>query len=95
MLARLAPALATTFLLLANFGANFVAAAHAEDENTMRVLPRFVRIHTLEGHTKIVRCVGFKPGTHTLVSGGSDRSVRVWDADKGALLAASVLPRSG
>lgn len=58
-------------------------------------LPRLAKARMLEGHTSIVRCVAFKPGTHRLVSGGSDRAVRRWDVDKGVLLGEHLLPRGG
>lgn len=36
---------------------------------------------TLYGHEDHVTAVGFSPDARTLVSGGSDRSVRVWDVE--------------
>lgn len=67
----------------------------AEDAETPKRLPRYERKHTLEGHEGIVRSVVFRPGTHTLVSGGADRSVRIWNGDTGRALGEHVLPRSG
>ena len=57
--------------------------------------PPYARLHVLEGHEGIVRSVAFQPGTHTFVSGGADRSIRVWHAGSGALQAVHQLPRSG
>ncbi|WP_327025195.1 hypothetical protein [Micromonospora sp. NBC_01739] len=62
---------------------------------------------TLTGHTNAVRAVAVLPrpdGRHHIVSGGDDRSVRVWDPDSGeqlteltghtyAVRAVAVLPR--
>lgn len=43
------------------------------------------RLNTLKGHTDYVTAVAFVPGGETLVTGsaGRDRSIRVWDVDKG------------
>lgn len=46
---------------------------------------------TLYGHEDHVTAVGFAPDGRTLVSGGSDRSVRVWDVE--AALAGPAPPR--
>ena len=72
------------------------ATVRADDAAKPTTKPApYERLHVLEGHTSIVRSVAFQPGTRRLVSGGSDRSLRVWDAEKGALLAELQLPRSG
>ncbi len=44
------------------------------------------RLLTLAGHTAAVSSVAFSPNTRTIVTGGVDRSVRVWDAGSGQLL---------
>ena len=43
---------------------------------------RHVR-QTLEGHTDVVQWLAFAPGGKTLASGGSDRTVRLWDVQTG------------
>jgi WD40 repeat protein len=34
-------------------------------------------------NVKGIRAIGFLPGTHKIVTGGDDRTVRLWDLDKG------------
>jgi WD40 repeat protein len=41
--------------------------------------------HTLRGHTNIVQSIAFSPDGSRLASGGSDRSIRLWDTDTGDL----------
>jgi WD40 repeat protein len=41
----------------------------------------------LRGHTEEVTCVAFSPDNKTLVSGGKDRTVRLWNSGDGKLLA--------
>lgn len=55
----------------------------------------FELVASLEGHSGLVRCVAFAPDGKTLVTGGSDRTVRVWDAATGKARAKHQLPRSG
>lgn len=52
-------------------------------------------LHRFEGHEGIVRSVAFRPGSTLFVSGGSDRTVRVWDAETGKSVARQELPRGG
>lgn len=84
----MARALALIALLLTT------ATAAADDAKTTP-RPHYVVTHELKGHTKLVRCVAFRPGTHLLASGGSDRSIRFWDADKGKPVGEHILPRGG
>ena len=37
----------------------------------------------MEGHTNVVTSVGFSPDGKFIVSGSSDNTVRVWDANNG------------
>ncbi|HZV00839.1 MAG TPA: WD40 repeat domain-containing protein [Planctomycetota bacterium] len=41
----------------------------------------------LTGHTDTVRCLAYSADGKTLVSGGSDKTIRVWDAAEGTLKA--------
>jgi WD40 repeat protein len=59
------------------------------------VVPKFELAATLEGHTRLVRCVAFQPSSHVVVSGGSDRALRRWNGDTGKLLAENLLPEGG
>ena len=38
-------------------------------------------MHTVEGHTDIVTCVNFTADGRFIVSGSTDRTVRVWEMD--------------
>ncbi|MCE9534160.1 MAG: WD40 repeat domain-containing protein [Planctomycetes bacterium] len=40
-------------------------------------------VHTLKGHTAAVNSVSIREDSKALVSGSDDRSIRVWDLDKG------------
>ena len=44
------------------------------------------RLLTLPGHTGAVTSVAFSPGGQTLVSGSTDKSIRLWNAGSGQLL---------
>jgi WD40 repeat protein len=39
-------------------------------------------IFTFEGHAKDIRTVAFLPGRRYIVSGGDDKTVKIWDVDK-------------
>lgn len=49
------------------------------------------------GHTSFVQCGSFVPGPGTpkLVTGGGDGTVRLWNAEEGALLCTLEIPASG
>ena len=49
----------------------------------------------LEGHTSLVRSAAFSPDGKTLVTGGADRSIRLWDPATGKSRALHRLPPSG
>jgi WD40 repeat protein len=55
----------------------------------------FALAATLRGHTSLVRCAAFAPDGATLATGGSDRSLRLWDPATGKARAVIELPRSG
>lgn len=38
----------------------------------------------LPGHTEVVYTLAWKPNTHELATGSLDKSLRIWDADRGA-----------
>ena len=44
------------------------------------------RLLTLGGHSGAVTAVAFAPGGRTLISGSSDRSLKIWDASSGQIL---------
>jgi WD40 repeat protein len=44
------------------------------------------RKHTLKGHTSRVNSVAFRPDGKTLVSCGDDKTIRIWDVEKGTEL---------
>ena len=45
------------------------------------------RLLTLSGHTGAVTSVAFSPGGQTLISASTDKSIKLWDAGSGQLLA--------
>lgn len=49
----------------------------------------------LEGHKGLVRSLDFDPSGERLVTGGADRSLRIWDGSTGKQLASVILPRGG
>ena len=57
--------------------------------------PRLVTTAQLRGHEGRVRTLAFHPEGKVLASGGPDRTLRLWDLDKGAALASITIPRSG
>ncbi len=44
------------------------------------------RLLTLSGHSGAVTAVAFAPGGRTLVSGSTDKSLKIWDASSGQIL---------
>ena len=44
----------------------------------------YVHYATLTGHTDNVNSVAFNPNGDTLASGGSDKTIRLWDVTTGA-----------
>src|SRR5450432_201589 len=43
--------------------------------------------NVLEGHTMHVNSIAFSPDGHRIVSGSGDKTIRVWDAETGAVVA--------
>lgn len=50
---------------------------------------------TLRGHTSLVRCAAWAPDGATLATGGSDRTLRLWDPETGKARAIHEFPRGG
>jgi WD40 repeat protein/lipoprotein NlpI len=48
-----------------------------------------VKAQTLRGHASTVYSVAFSPDGHTLASGSSDKTIRLWDLSTGAILTPS------
>jgi len=44
-------------------------------------------LHTMEGHAEIIDTVAITPDGHWVVSGSHDQTLKVWDAEKGTLVA--------
>ena len=55
----------------------------------------FLRTASLSGHTSLVRSVAFAPDGKTLVTGGADRALRLWDATTGKPKGTELMPKSG
>jgi WD40 repeat protein len=47
------------------------------DVNTLEVIKEF------RAHDGPIQAVAWRPGTHTIATGSTDRSVRLWNADTG------------
>ncbi|MHC5010522.1 MAG: WD40 repeat domain-containing protein [Planctomycetota bacterium] len=52
-------------------------------------------VATLEGHDTLVRCLAFSPDGGALVSGASDRTLRLWRGPDWTLARTLTLPRTG
>ena len=46
-------------------------------------------LNTLEGHSQVVYTCAYSPDGRRIVSGSSDKTLRVWDAETGACLMTS------
>ena len=51
------------------------------------------QVHTLTGHLRPVRSVGFSPNGKHVVSGSDDKLVKIWDTETGALVSSAVRVR--
>ena len=45
----------------------------------------------LEGHTNLVNCVVYSPDCRHIVSGSEDKTIRIWNAEAGDLVAGLLL----
>ena len=52
-------------------------------------------MHTLVGHSHFVMSVAFSPNGDRIVSGSSDKLVKIWDTETGAEVSSFVGVRSG
>ncbi len=43
-------------------------------------------LESLKGHSGILRCTAYKKGTNVLASGGYDKTLRLWNTEKGELM---------
>jgi serine/threonine protein kinase/WD40 repeat protein len=57
----------------------FLAIAVQDTEARIWDLQKREVVHTFKRHTAHIRCVGFNPKGDRLVTGGNDKTVRVWD----------------
>ena len=54
--------------------------------NVYSVANDFSRMHTMYGHTDAIFSLSFSPDSTRLVSGGADKSIRLWNPTEGTLL---------